>query len=551
MLARLKRFPVRLSPMHASLAAACALVFVLLGHFAAEALIDAQRVRQLRELNELALRRAELVVDYGQTNLDEIVMHVRGDCQPSSLQLLRLQVYQRSNLKDVRVIDRDGRVLCSAYSETLEFDQRWVDRNEMLPTTDGGALLFRVDQLGGIALGIAKDFDRISLAAIISLNSTIFDLMPRDLRDSSATILRLGNGMVVAGDRQGLAQTMLVNPLALTVPEKSFSNPVVLIQDSQRYPFRVEMKIEAAALQSWNSEPYWPIVALAALLGLAFGALLAGAVLRPASLVTALDQALASGAIKPFFLPTFELGTGRIIGCEVLARWIKPDGTIVPPLSFIPLAENTGRIEQLTWCVLEQALRELQPVVGRDRGFMLSINVMPRHMMSDGFVDRVREVAITHRVSPRQIALEITERNSFADLGKAAAVVAELRDRGFSVALDDVGIGHNGLSQIQALGANILKIDKFFVDSICRYSAAHVTIEMLVRLARELKMTVLAEGIETDEQRLALIACEVTEGQGYLVSPPLPAAKFVALVDERAGSAPRSDRTDVPVAQVA
>jgi sensor c-di-GMP phosphodiesterase-like protein len=541
MLARLQhmtRFPVRLSPLHAVLAAACAFVFVALGHFAATALIDAQRVRQLHDLNETALRRAEIVADYGKASLEAVGKRVNGECNSSALQLLRLQVYQRSNLKDVRIIDRDGAVMCSAYSETLEFDKGWVRRDQMLPSGDGQSMLFRVDQFSGVALGIAKDCDnRRSIAAILSLSSSLFDLMPRDLRDHSAVTLLLNDGQVVAADREDA--------------DMAFRDPVVFSQSSQRYPFRVEMKIEATALRSWNSEPYWPIVTLAALLGLAFGALLAGAALRPTSLVTALDHALASGAIKPFFLPTFDLDTGRIVGCEVLARWIKPDGTIVPPLSFIPLAESTGRIERLTWCILEQALRELQPIVGRDRGFMLSINVMPRHMMSDGFVDRVRAVAVAHRVSPRQIALEITERNSFADLEEAARVIVELRDRGFSVALDDVGIGHNGLSQIQALGANILKIDKFFVDSICRDNAAHVTIEMLVRLAGELKMTVLAEGIEADEQRLALIACGVTEGQGYLVSPPLPAAKFAAFVNERANSAPRSDRTDVFAAQVA
>jgi sensor c-di-GMP phosphodiesterase-like protein len=157
-------------------------------------------------------------------------------------------------------------------------------------------------------------------------------------------------------------------------------------------------------------------------------------------------------------------------------------------------------------------------------------------------------VAIEQRVSPRQIALEVTERDAFPDLKKAAQVVAELRDRGFSVALDDVGIGHNGLSQIQALGANVLKIDKFFVDSVSRDAAAHATVEMLVRLAAELRMTVLAEGIETDEQRLVLIECGVSEGQGYLVSPPLPASMFVPFVEERAAA-----RNDVrpPAAQVA
>jgi len=241
--------------------------------------------------------------------------------------------------------------------------------------------------------------------------------------------------------------------------------------------------------------------------------------------------------------------TGAILGCEVLARWIKADGTVVPPLSFIPLAESSGRIERLTWHIMEQALAELQTVLKQDRSFVVSFNVMPRHMVCEGFVATLRAVAIAQRVSPRQIALEVTERDAFPDLAKAGAVVAELRDRGFSVALDDVGIGHNGLSQIHALGANVLKVDKFFVDSMGRGSAGRATIEMLVRLATELKMSVVAEGIETEDQRRALIQCGVTEGQGYLHSPPLPAADFKAFLVERQPQA--SAVPPKPAAQVA
>jgi sensor c-di-GMP phosphodiesterase-like protein len=531
------RLPFRLSFRHVLLALACAGVFLLAGHFAASQLIEMQRMRQLRELNDTALRRAELVADYGETSLDEIARRNVGDCSSSALQVLRLQVYQRSNLKDVRIINHDGSVICSAYSETLEFDKGWVRRDEMLPSADGAALLFRVDQFSGIALGIAKDFTNtdfatkaagnrvagkpMSLAAIVGLNASLFDLMPKDLREYSTVILKLSNGRVVAGDRTGAEDVM-------------FRDPVVLSQDSRRYPFRVEMKVESSALSAWDNEPYCVIVGLAGLLGLAFGGLIANAAFRPPSPIAELDAALASGAIKPFFLPTFELRTGRVIGCEVLARWVKADGTVVPPMSFIPLAESSGRIEPLTWGMLQQALQDLYPVLSSDRFFTMSINIMPRHMVAPGFVDQLRAIAVQQRVSPRQIALEVTERDAFPDLKKAAQVIAELRDRGFTVALDDVGIGHNGLSQIQALGANVLKIDKFFVDSISRDAAAHATVEMLVRLAGELKMTVLAEGIETDEQRVALTECGVSEGQGYLVSPPLPAQKFLALVEEQA-----------------
>ena len=97
--------------------------------------------------------------------------------------------------------------------------------------------------------------------------------------------------------------------------------------------------------------------------------------------------------------------------------------------------------------------------------------------------------------------------------------------------MDDVGVGHSGLSQIKGLGANIIKIDKFFVDTITEDGSAIAIVEMLVRLARDLKITVIAEGIETPDQVRALIACGVEEGQGYLVSPPLPFAKFDELLE--------------------
>ena len=129
-------------------------------------------------------------------------------------------------------------------------------------------------------------------------------------------------------------------------------------------------------------------------------------------------------------------------------------------------------------------------------------------------------------VSARQIVIEVTEREAFPDLEKAAAVVGELREYGFRVAMDDVGVGHSGLSQIKRLGVNTMKIDKFFVDTIVQDGSAATIVEMLVRLAAKLKMTVIAEGVETVEQRQALLACGVEHGQGYLVSPPLPFAKF-------------------------
>jgi EAL domain-containing protein (putative c-di-GMP-specific phosphodiesterase class I) len=202
-------------------------------------------------------------------------------------------------------------------------------------------------------------------------------------------------------------------------------------------------------------------------------------------------------------------------------------------MNFIPLAESSGRIEAMTWLILGTALKELYPRLREDKLFKLSVNVAPRHFLSAGFVETLRRVVVAARVSARQIVLEVTERNELPDLDQAAAVVKELRDLGFRVAMDDVGVGHSGLSQIKGLGVNTIKIDKFFVDTITEGGSAITIVEMLVRLARDLGMTVIAEGIETPEQVQALIACGVEEGQGYIVSQPLPFAKFDELLEVR------------------
>jgi EAL domain-containing protein (putative c-di-GMP-specific phosphodiesterase class I) len=161
----------------------------------------------------------------------------------------------------------------------------------------------------------------------------------------------------------------------------------------------------------------------------------------------------------------------------------------------------------------------------------MSFNVSPRHLLSDGFIETLRRIVAAARVSPRQVVLEITERTELPDLDKAAGVVKALREQGFRVAMDDVGVGHSGLSQMKGLGANTIKIDKFFIDSITRDESAATIIQTLAGLARDLQMTVIAEGIETPEQVQALIKCGVEEGQGYLVSPPLPFSKFDELME--------------------
>jgi c-di-GMP phosphodiesterase len=487
--------------------------FVAGGHFAARALIEGQQSRQLEELADVALRRSEVAVDFGTATLDELARRGPVSCDPASLQAVRLQVYQRAAVKDIRLVNRDGSVICSAYAETLEFDNGWAERSDMLRSRDRRILLFRVDQINGTALAVLRDIDdKNSLVAILGINSSLFDIMPAELRAHSEVLLELSTG----------AEVGAFSPK----PRGEFSDFVSFTNASERHPIQAIVRVERSALAHWNGESYWPTMLIAVGLGLAFGLLLTKASAKIEGPIADIDNGLARREFKPFYQPTFDLRTGTVRGCEVLARWIRADGSIVPPMSFIPLAETSGRIETMTWQIMETALKELYPRLRDDKYFKVSVNIVPRHLVSDGFVETLRRVVAGSKVSARQVVLEVTERTELPDLNKAALVVKQLREFGFRVAMDDVGVGHSGLSQMKGLGANTIKIDKFFVDTITEDGSAATIIGMLVRLARDLHMTVIAEGIETRAQIDALVACGVEEGQGYFVSPPLPFARF-------------------------
>lgn len=493
--------------------------FGLAGHLAATRFIHNQQAHQLDELTEVVLRRSEFAVDFAAASLDELAGRGLATCDPASLQAIRLHVYQRSAVKDVRLVNSDGSVICSAYSETLEFDKGWVDRGDMLGSRDSRLMLFRVEQFGGDALGVLRDIgSKKALVAILGINASLFDIMPAELRAHGEVLLALNNGAQ-------LGEFMLD-------ANKALPHPVEFAKSSTRYPLRTVIRIDETVLSTWNNEAYWPVMAVAVALGVLFGVLLSRT-RRMEGPVADLDRGLARGEFRPYFQPIFDLRTGQIKGCEILARWLREDGSIVPPMNFIPLAESSGRIEAMTWQILGRALADLQPHLRADKEFKLSFNVVPKHLLSEGFVGALRSTVAAAKVSTRQIVVEVTERDELDDLARAAAVVRELRDYGFRVAIDDVGVGHSGLSRLKGLGANTIKIDKFFVDTITMDASTTTIVEMLVALARDFHMTVVAEGIETEEQARALISCGVEEGQGYLVAAPLPFKKFSELVESR------------------
>ena len=173
----------------------------------------------------------------------------------------------------------------------------------------------------------------------------------------------------------------------------------------------------------------------------------------------------------------------------------------------------------------------MRPYLRRDKSFYLAFNIGASHLLEPGFTEDLRRHVSGAKIGSRNIVIELTEREELPDLGKARDILSGLQERGYKVALDDAGTGYSGLSYMQKLGADVIKIDKLFVDSVLTERSARVLEELLVNLARELGMTTVAEAIETREQADLLRDLGVDQGQGYLVSPPVNGAQFQAMLD--------------------
>jgi sensor c-di-GMP phosphodiesterase-like protein len=246
--------------------------------------------------------------------------------------------------------------------------------------------------------------------------------------------------------------------------------------------------------------------------------------------VTAIEQAIKSGEFIPYYQPIVDICTGQLLGAEVLARWRKPDGTIILPSNFIPLAESSGIVLNITRALMRQASKEMGNAMTSRPHMKLGFNLIAQHFADEAIVHDVSEIFKHSPLKLSQIVLEMTERQPIENLTETRRVIAALQGLGVHVAIDDVGTGHGGLSYLLKLGVDIIKIDKMFVDSIDIDAGSTAIVKTLIDLAESLRMEVVAEGVENFEQVVHLRKLGIRTAQGYVFAPPLPGSAFLQLV---------------------
>ncbi|HEX7104601.1 MAG TPA: EAL domain-containing protein [Acidothermaceae bacterium] len=243
-----------------------------------------------------------------------------------------------------------------------------------------------------------------------------------------------------------------------------------------------------------------------------------------------LRTAVADGAFELHFQPIVDLVTGTWSHVEALVRWPHPTRGMVPPLDFIPLAEDTGLVVPLGQWVLEKALEHRvswRSLAAGDAGFGVAVNVSVRQLAEPGFVELVRRAVERSGLPPSSITLEVTESVFMDDNQTNIRAIEALREIGVRIALDDFGTGYSSLSYLRRFRIDVLKLDRSFVSGLLGSAQDRAVTRAVIDLASHLELELVAEGIETQEQLELLRQLGCRLGQGYLMHKPMPAASVV------------------------
>lgn len=241
-----------------------------------------------------------------------------------------------------------------------------------------------------------------------------------------------------------------------------------------------------------------------------------------------LQRAINNDEFIPFYQPVVELACGKIVGAEVLVRWNHPEQGIIPPNEFIHTAEHSGLINVLTLKLLTQVEVDMRCLRAQcDIPFHIGINVHPLSLEDHEFTDAT--IAFIQRMNLFHIGvmLEITERQQ--NLSRES-VLRRLKEAGAALALDDFGTGYSNYAALQRISPRFLKVDKMFIDSLGKGGVSDTIISNIVHLSELARIPLVAEGIESEEQMERLRRINVSFGQGYLFSKPIPFNTFLRLL---------------------
>lgn len=484
--------------------------------------VDGLLVRQSSNDAETFARRsiqlATMRLESALAKLDSLADRGVDGCRPDQIAALKEATLSDPWVKQYAVIGPAGQALCS------DFGLTGVVKVLSSRKVQGTGAELEVVQLGDQPARLVRLVRPVGAA-----NSLAALILP--------DVLIAKIGLKTSG-REGYGQLALVDGTVITEigtrPSDSETLSAVTrnARVSDRFGLRVATSYPQIEGEISLDELREIAIAMTGILSLALVAIALIFRLRQHdNPVAEIERALRHGEFIPYYQPIVDITNGRLRGAEVLMRWKKSDGTVLSPAAFIPLAESSGLIVAMTRAVMNHVIKEMGLAYSMRPKLKLGFNLSAEHFSSETIVRDMRKIFERSPIRYSQIFLEVTERQPLENLSRTRRVIATLQDLGVSIAIDDVGAGHGGLSYILKLGADIIKIDKMFVDALGNDNHSSTIIETLVDLAESMRMDIIAEGVETFEQVVALRERGIRTAQGYVFAPPLPGPSFLKLVE--------------------
>ncbi|WP_415886234.1 putative bifunctional diguanylate cyclase/phosphodiesterase [Neptuniibacter sp. QD37_6] len=247
---------------------------------------------------------------------------------------------------------------------------------------------------------------------------------------------------------------------------------------------------------------------------------------RRLSLVNDLKVAIAEDQLCLFYQPKLDLKTGKIHQLEALVRWQHPIQGMIPPDSFISIAEQTGQIDALSYWVMNEAARQYQAWAEIGLHLSIAVNISAENLKNQQLINSLKGIWKTHQLPQNSLSLEVTESAVVSDPESAIKMLFEIKGQGIKLSIDDYGTGYSSLAQLKQMPVSELKIDRSFVDKVHMSSDDQIIVRSTIRMAHDMGLTVVAEGIEDQETLTWLEQHDCDLAQGYFISRPQPASEL-------------------------
>jgi diguanylate cyclase (GGDEF)-like protein/PAS domain S-box-containing protein len=244
------------------------------------------------------------------------------------------------------------------------------------------------------------------------------------------------------------------------------------------------------------------------------------------SLMSELGKAIRGNELELYFQPKISLDDNRMVGVEALARWFHPTMGFISPAEFVPIAEMSDLINDMTNWVLNESLRQVSEWRKQSLDFSIAVNISARNLLQDDFCVLVRDLLTLHNVPASSLELEITESTIMTNMEKTLLVLKELNDMGIELSIDDFGTGYSSLAYLKRLPVKRLKIDYSFIINMLENEQDQIIVSSTINMAHSLGLLVVAEGVETKDVQQCLGNMKCEQAQGFHIARPMPASEL-------------------------